>query len=203
MDIERLTLKAGEKITTAHLHQLDSAIARQTPLRGLGVRTRRLPWGTIRNYQASHPGAASAPVFRPQVTTGAQIAEIRWSGPRGLIGGLAPTKGGVEIFDDRKGNRPSIVISKAEFGDGDQCGIWFRVVTDEKFKVRLVEPFAAPSLPAVKPFIAYKLALFLRLRGGRITYSEAEDRELFCSQGFLAINRGEHGIFDPLFWAIF
>ena len=210
--IERLELKAGERVTAAHVAQLDRAVAKNAGLPGLRVRRRVYPWGTSHSFYGNGGGLASAPVFRPDVTIAADSAEVRWSGPRALIGGLAPVLGkdgggqDVEIFaeDAQTGLRPALMVPRTAFDPATlACGIYFKVTTTAGFDALRVEPVARAALPGREPFTAYKLALFLRLRDGQPSYEEDKDRELFCSQGFLAVQQRPNGRFEALFWAQF
>lgn len=204
--IERLLLKQAQKPTDRNVRALDAALARSQKLPGLGVRQRVLPWGTITSYDGGRGGGGGdAPVFRPVVSILADRAEIGWSGPRALIGGVVPTISDKEIMevDPATGQRPVLKVPLAEFADAEEIGIFFRVTADpaDDYRARTVEPVALPRLPAPAPHLAHTLALFLRRRAGRLSYDESDDRELFCGQGFLAVNRRQNGVFTPLFWA--
>lgn len=207
--VERLFLKRGERVTDAHVRALDRAIAGTAKLGGIGTRRRVLPWGTITSFAGRGGGGADAPVFRPEVSIleGGEAAEVRWSGPRALIGGIVPTIVDAEIFteDPVTGLRPALRVERAQCSEAGECGIFFRVEVNraDDFRAATVTPIAAPALPPREPGIAHKLALFLRLRRDRLSYIETDDRELFSSQGFLAILRRDSGIFEPLFWATF
>ena len=207
--LERLKLKNGQPVTAAHVMALDRQIVRNNALLGSGVRRRVFPWGTTRSYFGRGGGTGSAPVFQPEVETSKDGAEVRWSGPRALIGGLAPVIGtddkAPEIFteDADTGLRPAFKVTKNDFGAGDSLGIYFKLTTDPYFNPLKVEPIASAAAPLPQPFTGFKLALFLRLRAGAITYEEADDRVLFSSQGFLAIDAAKSGRFKALFWATF
>lgn len=194
--IERLLVRHGEKLTIKLLQGLDALIARNTPLRGLNTRVRILPWGTIRSSTATGGRTLSAPLFRPAVRVGPAAAFVQWTGPRALIGGVAPTIEGVEIFTERDGRRPGIFVARSDFENGE-VGIYFRVTVDpaDDFRVRRVEPVAHAKLPPPQPFIAHKLALFLRIRGNAISYKEDDDRALHCGVTFLAVNPRPDGRF--------
>jgi hypothetical protein len=206
--IERLTIRHGETPTARHLRQLDAAIARCARLGGRGVAQRVWPWGTSSVFRGSGGGGAgSAPVFEPAVSIlSADVAEVRWEGPRALIGGVAPVLEGSEIFteDLDTGLRPAITVTREQFSAEGECGIYFRATLDHsEFRVLSVTPFASPVLPVRAPWEACKLALFLRVRNGAITYAEEDDRELFSSQGFFAVQRRTSGLCEPLWWAMF
>lgn len=204
---DRLFIRQGAVVTDAHLRALDAAIARATPRPSAGTRLTITPDGYHRSYSGA-PGGASSPVFRPAVSLVNGGALVRWSGPRALIGGVVPTIGDVEIFatDPATKARPHLEVTAADVNEHGECGIYFRVEVDraDDFRVRAVLPVASAQLPPPKePGIAYCLALFLRTRGGRLTYVEDDDRELFSNQGFFAANRRTDGTFEPLFWARF
>ncbi len=205
--IERLELRAGEKVTAAHVAALDRSISKNAGLPGVGVRRKVFPWGTTYSYHGTGGGGGSAPVFAPQVEIiDRDTAAVRWDGPRALIGGVAPTIDAKEIFETlpETGLRPALLVTRGQFGPLGECGIYFRVtVGGDDFSARTVIPVAAPTLPSREAHQADCLALFLRLRAGIVSYEEDDDRELFSAQGFLAINRRASGIFEPLFWARF
>lgn len=206
--IERLELRQGETVTAAHINALDRAIARSAGRAGVGVRRRVYPFGTSYSYRGSG-GGGSAPVFEPAVTLlDADTAEVRWDGPRALIGGVAPTIGEVEIFEEDPvtGLRPALTVTRDSFNAIGECGIYFRVTADpgDGYRAKTVTPIASPGMPPAEKYLGYCLALFLRLRAGTISYEEDDDRELFSSQGFLAIRvREATGIFQSLFWSRF
>jgi hypothetical protein len=203
--IDRLELRHGEKVTAEHINALDRAIARHRGVPGVRVRRHIWPWGTSYSYHGTG-GSGSAPVFQPVVNVlDRDTVEVRWDGPRTLIGGVAPTIDDVEIFetDERTGQRPALLVTRGDFGEQGECGIYLRVTVDADFRAKIVTPIAAPTLPDRAAYQADCLALFLRLRGGSITYNEEDDRELFSAQGFFAVLRRPTGIFEPLFWAKF
>ena len=202
---DRLKVKRGAPVTSWFADALQKAIERTHTLSGPHTRRKITPWGTHTSVIASD-GTGDSAVFRPAVKVKNGLAEVRWSGPRALIGGVAPTIGGKEIFTPLgDGQRPALYVSAKDFGPLGECGIYFRCTADpaDDFRLVTVTPVAAPSLPPHEARVAHKLALFLRLRHNRITYVEDADRELFCSQGFLAILTREGGSFEPLFWAKF
>jgi hypothetical protein len=204
--IERLELAPGAKVTGAHVAQLDRTIAQNQGLRGLRVRRRQYPWGIHHSYSGLN-GGGDSPIFAPDVSfRGDGTAEVRWSGPRALIGGVAPTIEKAEIFteDDQTGLRPVLLVDPTLYGsDTGECRIYFQVTTYDDFSAKVVTPVAMSGKPVVQAFTGYKLALFLRMRGGAPSYLEDADREMFCGQGFLAINQRAGGKFESLFWATF
>lgn len=203
-NVDRLVVKTGATPTARDVRALDTAIDRTVKLPGIGVRRRVLPWGTITNYSGSRAGSGSAPIFRPAVRILKDTAEVRWSGPRALIGGVAPAFGKIEIFDGKEiRSRPAVMISDNEVNAIGEVGIYFRVQVDTDFQIRTVTPIASADLPDREPYVAHKLALFLRIRRGKLSYVETDDRELFSGQGFLAVLRRTTGLFEPLFWAKF
>jgi len=207
--IERLELKAGEEVLGWHVTLLDRAITRNNRLPGRNVRRRVYPWGTTSRY-VGNDGVGSSPIFQPDVSflSGGDV-EVRWSGPRALIGGVAPTINKQEIFtDDPQTNlRPALTVSSKDFDpDTGECGIYFRVTAGSEtgYTPSLVTPIASPGLPKAAPKFGHKLALFLRMRDGQPSYNEDDDRELFCSQGFLAVQiHVASGLFESLFWGTF
>jgi hypothetical protein len=208
--IDRLTLKHGEPVTANHLAQLDRNIARNKALRGAGVRRRQYPWGTTLSY-FGQDGIGSAPVFQPDVSFDAQgTASVRWSGPTALIAGLVPTLGDGDspptIFtpDPKTGLFPALSVPRTQYSPLGECGIYFKVtVSQGDFVPIKVQPVAFPPATKVEAYTAYKLALFLRIRSNQPSYDEAEDREMFSSQGFLAVLQQQSGKFTPLWWATF
>lgn len=202
--IERLELRQGEPVNAAHVAQLDRAIVRNTGLPGARVRRRVWPWGTAHSYHGGSGGAASSPVFQPEVALlDADSAEIRWGGPRALIGGVAPTIDDVEIFteDAETGLRPALLVKRESFTAAGECGVYFRVEVDagDNFRAQKITPVALPPPPPTLPFIAHKLALHLRLRAGVVSYVEEDDRALFFALGFFAVERRASGVFEPIF----
>lgn len=201
--VERLFLKNGEEPTDEHLRALDRLIDSREGLRTTGLRRRVLPWGTHTHIEGDAGGVLSMPKFRPSVTITGEGALVRWSG-EGLIAGLPPKVGETSIFaaDDGTGHRPAFAATLAMFEGADQLGIYFQVETSPGFVPLRVTVAAFPALPRV-PWQAHKLALFLRLRGGKLSYREDDDRQLFSSQRFEAINRRSTGLFEPLWWPTF
>ena len=201
---DRLELRTGEPVTAAHINQLDRTIERSRSLRGAHVRRREWPWGTSHSYHGSGGGSASTPIFEPRVALlDRDTAEVRWDGPRALINGIAPTIGKREIFDEdpETGERPALVVKRESFSALGECGIYFRCEVEPlNFGVVKVTPVALPPPPPTEKLVAHKLALFLRLRGGVVSYEEADDRALFSNLGFFAVLRHPNGTFAPLFF---
>lgn len=203
--LDRLELRHGERVTAEHVNLLDRNIAKNAGLPGRGVRRHIWPWGTSHSY---HGGGStgSAPVFQPDVAIrDPDTAEVRWSGPRALINGVAPTIGTLEIFetDPDTGLRPVLIVDRGVFNAAGECGVYFRIeVEPVNFGITKITPVAAPPPPATERLIAHKLALHLRLRAGRVSYEEDDDRELFSSLGFFAVQRRSGGNFAPLFWMV-
>jgi len=203
--IERLQLRHGEKVTAAHVNQLDKAIARNTALYGAGVRRRVFPWGTSRRFYA-RSGIGSAPQFQPNVTfLDKGVAEVRWDGPESMIGGVVPTINGAKIFTPgQDGTLPALTVPRTSYSDQGECLIYFKLtVFQSSFEPSKVEPVALPAPPLLEPYTGYKLALFLRLRDGNPSYDEQADRSIFCGQGFMAVNIKPDGRFESLWWAKF
>lgn len=208
--IERLTVKTGEAATAGHLAQLDRKITQNAGLRARGVFRRQFPWGRHDNTRGE-VGIGSAPQFEPDVTFEKDVAEVRWNGPTALIGGVPPTIGddpakAPRIFDaDKKtGLRPALSVDRTKYNAMGECGIYFKVtVYPSSFVPQYVQPVALKALPPPEPYTAYKLALFLRIRDGAPSYDEADDRALFCGQGFMAVKIKPDGRFEPLWWAKF
>ena len=202
---DRLELPAGTMVTAEHVNLLDRAISRANQLPGVRVRRHIWPWGTSHSYHGGG-GGASAPAFEPAVAIlDADSAEVRWDGPRALINGVAPTIGELEIFDEDPdtGERPVLRVNRADFGATGECGIYFRCEVDAlNFEIAKITPVALPPPPPPEKLVAHKLALFLRLRGGSVSYNEEDDRELFSSLGFFAVQRRASGVFSPLFWMV-
>lgn len=200
--VERLFLRNGEQPTPSHLARLEALTAQNTQLRSASVRRRILPWGTHTHF-SGQGGRGTAPVFAPDVTITGSTALVRWSGPRALIGGVAPKIKDREIFadDPATGLRPALEVTEKDFNELGECSVFFRVEVDEDFRAKTVEPIASPKLPLPSPHNGYCLALFLRMRGGAMDYDEDTDRQLFTAQGFFAATRRPNGVFESLFWA--
>ena len=204
---DRLELPIGTVVTAEHVNLLDRAISRGNRLPGVRVRRHIWPWGTSHSYHGgSGGGGASAPAFEPEVSILDQdSAEVRWTGPRALINGVAPTIGDAEIFDvnPETGERPALRVSRGDFSASGECGIYFRCdVESSDFGIVKITPVALPPPPPTEKLVAHKLALFLRLRAGAVSYNEEDDRELFSSLGFFAVQRRATGVFSPLFWMV-
>lgn len=204
--VERLKVKAGEMPTAAHVRALDVGIRRSAVLRGARIRRRQFPWGTHHNSSGEF-GTGDSPIFQPDVSFHADgTAEVRWNGPRALIGGVAPSIDGKEIFldDPETGFRPVLVVPPTAYGEEtNECRICFKVTTWDDFTAKLVVPVFQKERGAAEPKTAYKLALFLRKRDGAPSYIEEDDRVLFCGQGMLATERRASGTFEALFFATF
>ena len=213
--IENLELKRGEVVTAAHVNQLDRAIVRNNSLPGLRVRRRQYPWGV--SYSAyGVPGVGSSPIFQPDVTITRTGAEVRWDGPRALIGGVTPQMPSVaglppkftdpQIFteDEKTGQRPALIVPLEAFSkETGECRVYFKVTVGSDFRALSAHPVALPGQPVVEAKAAHKLALFLRIRDGSPSYIEELDREMFCGQGFMAVGQKPSGKFEALWWASF
>lgn len=204
--VEGLELRNGERVTAAHVDALDRRIARNGSRPGVRVRRVQRPWGTS-FCSSAIGGVGDSPIFRPAVDFRADgTAEVRWSGPRALIGSVAPTIGKAEIFaeDAQTGLRPALVVSPTLYGkETSECLVYFKVTTWPDFTAKTVTPVALAARPAAEAYTAYKLALFLRKRDGAPSYLEEDDRVMFCGQALLAIQRRPSGKFEALFSATF
>ncbi len=218
--IDSLELPSGLVPTMEHLRVLDQRMGRNASLRGVRVRRRQFPWGHHDCYDEIG-GTGSAPVFQPDVSfDGKGVATIRWNGPQAFIAGLTPVipLPGADpanapqfwVPDPQSGELPSFTVTPDQFDPNTgECGVYWKVATstDGSFVPINVTP-AARGIPltgafSAEAYTAYKLALVLRMRSGQPSYDEGDDRALFCSQGFIAVNQLPTGIFTPLWWATF
>jgi hypothetical protein len=179
-------LKKGETVTAAHFNALSAAVAARTPAQGRGVRNRRLPWGTVVNYDAS-AGSFSPPTFAPSVARTAAGARVSFA--RGLIAGIEPTIGGVAISAKSK---PSLFIT--DWNAQREAYVYFRMKFAADWGIESIEAVATAEVPVPKPREAWKLALIVFQDGGHW-------RALHSNQGHLATARRASGEALHLFWS--
>lgn len=200
--LDNLRVKQGETVTPQHVNALADAVERSRRLPSPNTRRKEFPWGT-HVTSTTRGGASSHPVFRPAVSIANGEARVSWTGPRALIGGVAPTIEKIEIFanDPATRKKPFLTVRKESFSEIGECGIYFRISAPAAaaYRAVTVTPIASPTLPVTEPFFAHKLALFLRIRRGKISYVEEEDRELFSSIAFTAALVTPAGRFEPIF----
>ena len=93
---DRFIVKRGAPVSPWFADALQRAIERSRSLAGPHTRRKVTPWGTHTSVIAAD-GDGAIDVFRPSVKITGDSAEVRWTGPRALIGGVAPTINDKEI----------------------------------------------------------------------------------------------------------
>jgi hypothetical protein len=193
--IERLELKQGEQVTERHVRALSAAVNRDNAT-GINVRSRVLPWGTIRHYDGGGNGF-TPPTFAPTVARTREGFSVSFE--RGLIAGVEPSINGIALSatDPETRRRPALLVPFSMFEGYDEVGIYFRVSLSREWTAEKAEPFASAEFPKQEPWKADKLACLVRSNG-------TAWRALYFNIGLESIRRGfiSDGRASHLFFAV-
>lgn len=176
--IENLLLRNGEPVTARHINTLAAAVNREQR-RGIGIRQRVLPEGTITHYEGGGSGG-SVPTFAPKVTPVKDGFAIGFE--LGLIAGVEPSIAGVAIS---KG--ATLFIPRESIDAIHGIGVYFRVTYNREWQAEKAEPIASVTPPKQAAWTFHKLAAIVFADG-------SFHRAMYWNEAVEVYNRGADGI---------